>query len=81
MSRSRRSRRRFERQRARRPESRRLSPIVRLGLLIGGAVLIVAGAALLTAGGSANAARLGRLAGILILLGLVGVGVGIVGRL
>ncbi|MBV9280437.1 MAG: hypothetical protein JOZ41_10185, partial [Chloroflexi bacterium] len=50
-------------------------------LILGGIGLVVAGALLLTVGSSANAARLGRLAGILILLGIVAIVVGGIGRL
>ncbi|MGH2448960.1 MAG: hypothetical protein ACRDFS_10220 [Chloroflexota bacterium] len=53
---------------------------LRLVLLGGGVLLVAAGIALLTTGSFRNAARLGRLAGILILLGLVAVVIGVIGR-
>jgi hypothetical protein len=78
---SRRARRRRERARSKRARPvHRLSPLVRLGLALGGAVLIVGGVLLLTAGGPGTAARLGRVAGILILLGAVGIGAAVIGK-
>jgi hypothetical protein len=50
-------------------------------MLAGGVALIGAGAALLVAGSPSNEARLGRLAGILILLGVVLAAAGAIGRL
>lgn len=54
---------------------------MRVALVGGGLVLIVGGVLLLTHGSAQNAARLGRLAGILILLGILGIGIGAIGRL
>jgi hypothetical protein len=50
-------------------------------LVIGGVVMIAAGIALVGAGSSSNAERLGRLAGILILIGIVVVAIGAIGRM
>jgi hypothetical protein len=52
-----------------------MSPASRIGLAALGVVLVAAGLALVLHGGSGNAERLGRLAGIMILVGLVLVGV------
>jgi hypothetical protein len=52
-----------------------------VGLAVGGVALVVGGVGLVAATGPANAARLGRVAGILILLGLVALGVALIGRL
>lgn len=49
--------------------------------MLGGVGLVVAGILLVSAGGSQNAARLGRVAGILILLGLAGIAAGAIGKL
>lgn len=82
MGRSRKSRRRQQRQYAKRTRPiTRLSPMMRIALIVGGLVAIMAGVALLARGDAQTAARLGRVAGILILLGLVGLGVGLVGKL
>jgi hypothetical protein len=54
---------------------------VRLAVIVGGVGLVAAGVVLLAAGSRQNASRLGRLAGILILLGLVGIAAGAIGRL
>lgn len=82
MSSRRRSRRRFERKRVkeRRPV-RRLSMAARLGLVAAGALAVMAGIFLLAHGSAGNAERLGRISGILILLGLVCIGAGALGRL
>lgn len=58
-----------------------MSFITRLGLLVGGSLMILAGAALLVAGGPQTATRLGRVAGILIVIGIVALVVGTIGRL
>ena len=79
---SRRTRRRLERQRAKRATRvRRLSPLARLGLIVGGLLMIAAGIAILVAGSSGNAQRLGRLAGILILIGLIIAAAGAIGQM
>lgn len=79
---SRRRRRRHERERAkqRRPDCRMSAP-ARLGAVAGGIVLILGGIGLLIGGGGSNAERIGRLAGILILIGIALFGVGAWGRL
>jgi len=82
MGRSRKSRRRAERVRSkRRSTTQVVSPAARLGLIFGGVACIVAGAALLVAGGPGTAARLGRVAGILIVIGLVACIAGGIGHL
>lgn len=82
MGRSRRARRRVERQRARRPaRGRALSLFARLGLLALGLLSIGGGIALLTAGGPGTATRLGRVAGILIVIGSVAVIAAAIGRI
>jgi hypothetical protein len=82
MSSSRRRRRRLERERAKRPtRSRGLSPPARVALALGGILMVAAGIGLLGHGGSATEARLGRLAGILILVGIVLLGIGAIGRM
>jgi hypothetical protein len=48
-----------------------MSPFARLGLAAGGILCVLAGSALLVAGGPGTAARLGRVAGILIVIGVV----------
>jgi hypothetical protein len=81
MGRTRRSRRRIARQRASRPvHAHRLGAGVRLGLVAAGGCLILAGALLLVAGGTQTAERLGRIAGILIVLGLVALGAAAIGH-
>jgi formate hydrogenlyase subunit 3/multisubunit Na+/H+ antiporter MnhD subunit len=78
---SRRTRRKLERKRAKRPaRSNRIALGTRIAWMGGGAVLVLVGVALLIHETTSNAARLGRLAGILILIGLVCAAVGIVGR-
>lgn len=79
---SRRARRRRERERARRPSaSRGLPPLQRLLLTGAGLVMIFGGVALLAASASAGSAeRLGRVAGILIVIGLVVLAIGMIGR-
>lgn len=82
MSGARRARRRRDRERIRRVRpTRSFSPLSRGLLLVGGILCILAGIALLTAGGPGNAARLGRIAGILILLGIIAGIFGAVGRM
>ncbi|MGH2442930.1 MAG: hypothetical protein ACRDFX_07185 [Chloroflexota bacterium] len=79
---SRRTRRRIERQRADRPpRGRSLSLAMRLALIIGGVLLIIGGIVLIGTGGSANAARLGRVSGILIIFGLGVIAAGVIGRI
>ncbi|HZS93790.1 MAG TPA: hypothetical protein VFA78_03265 [Chloroflexota bacterium] len=79
---SRRTRRRLERRRAKQPRrSQSLSPLTRAGIVGAGILAIAGGAALLVAGNPASAERLGRIAGILILLGCAAIGVGLIGRL
>ena len=78
---SRRARRRIERRRAKHARPvRRLPLAARLALTLGGVAVIVAGIVLLTSGSPGTASRLARVAGILILLGVVGIGVAILGR-
>lgn len=78
---SRRGRRRRERTRTKAPpRGRRLSPFARIGAIGVGVLLVVAGAVLLSSGSPGNAARLGRVAGILILVGIVAVVAGFIGR-
>lgn len=78
---SRRTRRRLERQRAHRPaRGRPLGVWGRLGLAVGGIAAVVIGVLLLAAGNRVTAHRLGRIAGILIILGLAAVAVAAIGR-
>jgi hypothetical protein len=82
VGRSRRSRRRYERARAKRPSQvRRVSAPARIGFIILGLVLVAAGIFLLADVSSGTAARLGRVAGILMIVGCVLVGVGAVGKI
>lgn len=82
MGRSRKARRRADRTRAkRRSPTRSMSPFARVGLIAGGTACVVGGAALLVAGGPGTAARLGRVAGILIVIGLVACIAGAIGHL
>ncbi len=82
MGRSRKARRKAERARARRGVERRgLSVGTRLAITAGGVVAIVAGVALLVSGTPSTEARLSRVAGILILLGIVGIVAAAIGRL
>jgi hypothetical protein len=82
MGRSRKARRKAERARAkRRVERRSLSIGTRLVVGAAGIVAIGAGVALLFSGTPGTAARLSRVAGILILLGVVGVAVALLGNL
>jgi hypothetical protein len=77
---SRRSRRRRERERAKQARVVRPVPRVQRLLLIGtGAVMVLGGVTLLAAAGTGSAERLGRVAGILIVVGLVVLAVGVVG--
>lgn len=81
MGRSRRSRRRSERARARRTSQvRRLSAPARAGFVVLGVVLVATGIFLLADVSSGTAARLGRVAGILMIVGCVLVGLGAVGK-
>jgi hypothetical protein len=81
MGSTRKRRRRIERARAKRPaRQNRLRPGTRLGLIVAGVVMVVAGAVLLGHGAAANTQRLSRLAGILILVGLVIAAAGLIGR-
>ena len=74
MSSSRRARRRRERQRAKRHVSRRSYPVAtRVGVGMAGVAAIVAGVALLLHGGPQTATRLGRVAGVLMVLGFVAI--------
>jgi fatty acid desaturase len=73
----RRARRRRERERARRPPAPPRSPVRRIAFVAGGVALVVGGVLLLAAGGTST--RLPRVAGIMIVVGLVLAGVGIVG--
>ena len=54
---------------------------MRLALITGGALLIALGVLLLAAGGPSTARRLGRVAGVVIVLGAVAMVVGAIGRL
>ncbi len=81
MGRRRRARRRIERERAHRTTSRHaISLFNRIGLAVVGLALIVGGILLVTSGSPGNASRLGRIAGIAIILGLVAIGVAIIGH-
>lgn len=82
MSPSRRSRRRYERQRAKKPVRRRtVNPLTRIALVVAGALFVVGGIALVASGSAGNAARLSRIAGILIIVGLVLAGIGLLGKM
>ena len=82
MGRSRKARRRSERARAKRPASTRaLSPFARAGLIAGGVACILGGVALLVAGGPGTAARLGRVAGILIVSARLSASPALIGHL
>jgi len=79
---TRRGRRRRERQRAKRPpRGKQLSHATRAALVGAGLLAIIGGAVLLGAGGAGNAARLGRVAGILIIIGFVAIGAAAIGRI
>lgn len=79
---SRKSRRRSDRARAKRSRpAHALSLPVRIGLVSLGALLALAGVSLLIHADPQTANRLGRVAGILILIGLVLVGAGTIGHL
>jgi hypothetical protein len=52
-----------------------------VGLIVLGAALIVGGVVLLTTSNSVNAARLSRIAGIVIILGLAAIGAAAIGHL
>jgi hypothetical protein len=81
MSTSRKRRRRVERAREKREHRHlRLSPQARLTLVALGAAAITAGGVLLGHGDPVTVMRLGRVAGILILVGAVVVGIGAWGR-
>ncbi len=82
MGRSRRARRKAERTRTKRvPASRGLSPVARIGLAALGILMVVAGVLLLTHGTLQTEKRLARIAGILILIGLVVVVVAVIGKM
>src|ERR687884_311521 len=82
MSSSRRTRRRRERARAKRVTPvRRLALPLRAALIVGGVIMIAGGVLLLARGNPDTDRRLGRLAGIVILLGCAAVLVGLIGRL
>jgi hypothetical protein len=71
MGRSRKARRRLERQRARHPVRRRASsPVRRIGLGVLGSIGVISGAVLLLHATSVNESRIARIAGILIVVGL-----------
>ncbi|MGI8826919.1 MAG: hypothetical protein ACR2JC_15000 [Chloroflexota bacterium] len=79
---SRRARRRRSRQQAHRPAaSRGFTASQRLLAVAGGALAVVAGIAILIAGSRQNEQRLARVAGILIVLGVVGLFIGVWGSL
>ncbi|GEM_PF-4582156 len=73
----RRARRRAERARARRSARQPRSWRSRIMFFVGGIIMVAAGVALLLSGGSSS--RLFRVAGILIVVGLVLAGIGIIG--
>ena len=78
---SRRARRRLERERAKRTgPSRPVPPLQRVLLLTLGLAMVIGGVALVAAAGTGSAQRLGRVAGILIVIGIVVVAVGMLGR-
>lgn len=78
---SRRTRRRYERARAKRPvRDRRLAPVQRITFVVAGVVLVLAGVILLVSGKPGTAMRLARLAGLMIIIGLVLAGIGVYGR-
>jgi hypothetical protein len=82
MGRSRKARRRTERARAKRASPTRLMSLpARAGLVVGGVGCVLSGVALLVAGGPGTAARLGRVAGILIVIGVVACIAGAIGHL
>jgi hypothetical protein len=58
-----------------------MSPAARAGLIVGGVICVLGGVALLAAGGPGTAARLGRVAGILIVIGAVACIAGVIGHL
>lgn len=81
MGRSRKARRKAERARARRRVERRgLSIGARIGVAALGILAIVGGVALLASSQAGTAARLSRVAGILILLGVTGIVVAAIGK-
>ncbi len=64
----------MQRDRAKRPVHRHaLLPAQRIGLAAVGIIVIAAGCLLLVSGGPGTTTRLGRVAGIMILLGVVAV--------
>jgi hypothetical protein len=73
----RRARRRHERERARRPTRPPRSIASRIGFVVAGVAMVAGGVFLLAAGGTST--RLPRVAGILIVVGLVLAVVGIMG--
>lgn len=82
MSRSRKARRRDERARSRRrPPTEKMSGLFRIGVAVVGVICVFGGIALLSAGGPGTAARLGRVGGILIVIGVVACIAAALGRL
>lgn len=58
-----------------------MSPLARAGLIVGGVACVLGGVALLVAGGPGTAARLGRVSGILIVIGAIACITGAIGHL
>ena len=57
-----------------------MPPLQRVLLLTLGLAMVIGGVALVAAAGTGSAQRLGRVAGILIVIGIVVVAVGMLGR-
>lgn len=73
----RRARRRYQRARARKPARQPMSATTRLGFLALGLIMVAGGVALVVGGSSSP--RIFRVAGILIIIGFVLVGIGLIG--
>lgn len=72
----------MERRRVKHPvERRRFAPVARLGLVLGGTAMIAVGGVLLVTGTPGVQRHLGRIAAILIILGLVVLAGGLIGHL
>ncbi|GAC1444062.1 MAG: hypothetical protein NVSMB52_03020 [Chloroflexota bacterium] len=81
MSGARKYRRRQQRQRGKHPRKRTLGPGGRIGLIALGAILIATGFLLVIHGGGAHAHRLARVAGFMLIGGIVSIAAGIVARI